>query len=502
VVVVHEIAQLEAAVGRYEAARVLSAEEFRDYLDAEAILEGHLFDAASGLAQRFEFARARDVLDQVVKLNQSLRTVAERGLASPQPDFGRLPAQARDAACGRILVVQGQIWTSYADEQLMAGHTREAVEYLKKSRECFEELAGLALPQSEFGLLAAALAATKIEFFEASLALRRGKYELAKDGFSNAYSHCGALLEDVEEAAKTADARMAAVIGEFQREFTDQFNYTHVMLNYADFFCQVQSGNCEDAVQCAGDAVALCESWLRSTISNDLPPQLRTLRQTELEFLRGWLAWARAEHAVENREWDACLEHVRQARRSWFRSTDLALRNALRGVMPPQYETANTEMLLLSTLRRCRSEQRLHEELSRVREEKRQIGNTIIHAQGGHYMEHESAFTFNAPVNANAIGPGAKGRAERVEQHVTGTTDLRQLADELVQLREVLLAGAQGEAEKATIEEIEHAETEARQGDESAVRRHLAATGRWALSVAEKLALTAASTAIKASLGA
>jgi hypothetical protein len=114
-----------------------------------------------------------------------------------------------------------------------------------------------------------------------------------------------------------------------------------------------------------------------------------------------------------------------------------------------------------------------------------------------------------------AIGSGAHvGDVNTVDSHdVSDTTtttttnssttinNLRELAEELAQLREALAAGASTDAQRGAVAELANAEDKARVGDEKGAMAHLKAAGRWALDMASKLALTAAEAAIKVSLG-
>jgi hypothetical protein len=487
------IGQLAAAVERYELRSTLSAADFDAYCAHEVALEAHLFSAAAVFARNLDFEKARTALDQVVRMNRSLQSIVERELRRT-PGQARLIA-ARAAAAGLILLVRGQISENHADEKLLANELRTAVAHMEKAREHFEALARAPVPQADFGTPAARHAAAKIEFFKASMALRRGAYEQANEGFRSVHAQYGYLLEEVAKAVK--DPRVARLFAQFEHEFLDQLNLTRVMLNYSTFFCQVLAGNCYNAVQYAGDAVSLYETWLQSAISNELPVQLQNIRRMELEYFRGWLSWAKAEDAVENRRWDECTHHVAQARQSWFRSTDMALRQALRGLMSPQYETAHTEMLLRSTERRCQRERALYAEIHQMRVEKSQVNGVIINNPGASYMSNESNFKFEGQVNAGVIGNNATADINQVGNSVT----LTDLAAELAQLREAMSSGAQSPQEKAALQEVSLAETEARRGNEEGVRHHLAAAGRWILSLAEKLALPAAEAMIKASIG-
>jgi len=492
---------LAARVERYELMSTLSAAEFAGYLDAETELEQRFFDAATDFAGQSAFDKAEDFLEQAITLNQTLRFIAERELARQEltdARYHRWLSTTRDDSSGIIYLLQGQIYRNRAAERLLAGEVNDACAVLGKARKCYQDLVTASLPQREFASLASGLLQTKIEFLRADGALRRGKYEVAREGFHQAKVTGTYLLEQL---AGCTGAQLSMSVKELQREFGSQQRHTHVMLKYADFFIHVQSGDFEYAIGCAHDTVSLYEALLQSAVSDKLPKHVQDLREVELEFFRGWLAWAKAEYAVTNEEWEGCVAFVNEARRNWFRSSDLAMMHALRGVMSHQVETANTEMLLQSTLRRCRSEKRLNEQLEQLRDENRKLGN--IYLAGGN-MSHETG-NINVPgqVTGNIIG-GKKNKAttERISGKNVQMTELRDLAEQLAELRDASAAGARTDQEKAAVEEIDLAEQDARRGDEKGARRHLAAAGKWALALAEKLSLPVAEAAIKASIGA
>jgi tetratricopeptide (TPR) repeat protein len=500
---------LAAQVTRYELMRSPTADELDDYFAAAMALESRLFDVSTGFAQDFDFDRANDTLEQVITLNQTRRAIADRELAHPDlpADLQARLAAARDDASGFVYVVQGRIYQNYAEEQLTTGDVRGALAHLDQARHCYQDLRDASLPQSEFAKLAGAFAWAKTKFFEANTALQQGKYEVAKEGFRQVDAMCEEILKEIARAAHDPNPRILAMIKDSQREFTAQQQYTQVMLRYSDFFCRVQSGDCEYAVERAGEAVSMYETWLRTAVSDKLSRRVQNLRETELEYFKGWLAWANAEYSLEKTQWSECFGYIKNARRHWFRSSDMALRHALRGVMSPQFETANTEMLLQSTWRRCRSEQELHERIKALRRETQPVGN-VFHLSSssstGETMNNETSnLNFSGPVNAGSIGgKHNKVTADRIggDQNVANMADLRVLATELAELRHVIAAGARTDEEKAAVEEIALAEQDARGGDEKGARHHLAAAGRWALSVVEKLALPVAEAAIKASL--
>jgi tetratricopeptide (TPR) repeat protein len=515
------ISELGAALERFEMAPTLSPAEFEEYFDTEVQLEAILAAIAGKRAANLDHEGARDLLDQVVKLNRDMREVTARQLRRED----RLDDAYRErlltvsaTAAGLMLLVQGQIHQSVADEQMLGGKLPEARHSLETAATCYAELRDGDFPQSVIGGIARASMVTRIEFVDGMAAMQRGRYETAKEFFEEAYSKYGVMSEELAREAEVVDERARSSLEELQREFQEQSTYTSILIRYVDFFCQMGANNYEEAVVYATDAVSLYEAWLNRALAADLSEFVQRLRRMELEYFQGWESWARAEYAVDTRQWDECHRLLLAARKHWSASADLARRYALLGLMTPQYQIANAEMLLQSTRRRRASEMRLDNQLTALREENRQLRATHIvnNAYGGHAVKNEE--NSNITIKGDVTGPVGAGRAKvRAGDISTGDTvtettvdksttvnnlaDLRQLADELSELREVMAAGAHSQTERESVHHVELAEQQARVGDEKGAREHLKAAGRWALSFAERLTMTAAETMIRTSIG-
>lgn len=121
-------------------------------------------------------------------------------------------------------------------------------------------------------------------------------------------------------------------------------------------------------------------------------------------------------------------------------------------------------------------------------------------------MSHDT-YHFQAPVQLTGnLGSGGhtttNGPVRQVQRDAAGGEELRRIASELAQLREVLALGPRTEPELAAVEQVRLAEQAARSGDESGLRNHLSAAGRWALEMAERIGAEAAAAVLRQSLGA
>lgn len=511
------ISELGAALERFEFAVALSPADFEEYFDTEVQLETRFLAIANQRAADLDHEGARDLLDQVVRLNQDMRGVTGRQLERvdglDDPYRTRL-AEVSAAAAGLMLLVQGQIHQNTAEERVLADNLPAARHELERAVRCYAELGDGNYPQSVIGDIAKASVVTRIEFLDGMAAMQRGRYETAKEYFEEAFSKYGLMVDELTRAAEAADERTRGTVEEFLREFQEQSTYTSILIRYVEFFCQMRANNYVDAVAYATDAVGLYEAWLNRAVAAERSELVQRLRGMELEYFRGWEAWARAEHAVETRSWDECHRLLREAKQHWFTSGDMARRYALLGVMTPQYQIANAEMLLQSTLRRRASEKRLDEQIATLRDENRQLRAMNIVNYGGDNVANKESNKIS--IKGDVTGPVAAGHAKvrtgdvrsgdtvtntTVDNSVTNLADLRQLADELAELRELMAAGAVTPTQRESVHQIELAEQQARIGDEKGVLAHLKAAGRWALSFAERLTMSAAETMIKASLG-
>jgi hypothetical protein len=503
-----DLDQLDATVETYAQQASFTPAEFTHYLQADSALEAQLYGLAMASSQEFEFTVARRILSRLVEINTQIRAVAERQLAdADDDDFRALLDQARDEAIGYALLCQGQQALCNAGEWQVNGDLLAANDALEQAMRYFGELADSALPQAGVGQLYERMSRSKTAFNVAVLAMRAGRYDQATDEFRQTLAGFGVLqdqllaeMPDVTEQ----DVPAATVINELLEDLRDNIVYTQMALKFVEFFSQINAGNYEDAVAYATDTVTLAERWLNTAVSRGAAVPVINVRRMENEQYHGWLAWAESELQIEQRAWDECRAKIREARDRWASSNDIALRHALLGVTATKIDTGNTEMLLQSTLRRCKKEKQLWEQIEQLHEEKRQA--LVVNQYAGDRVKHDESSTYNfqGNVTAGAIGSGARSQGDHVESHhnpVT-TTDLPQLADQLADLAEAMNQGARGDNEQTAVEVVRQAEVQARQGNEHGAMERLRQAGGWALSIAGKLGLAAAEAAIKAAIGA
>jgi hypothetical protein len=123
---------------------------------------------------------------------------------------------------------------------------------------------------------------------------------------------------------------------------------------------------------------------------------------------------------------------------------------------------------------------------------------TIGHLAGPVIVEGPamSRDTYNTG-QAGAVGPGARTH-DNTFQQVQDDIDLRGLAEELRRLREAMKSEATGTREQdKAVGAVADAEEAAAGGDGPAALRHLKSAGKWALGIAEKIGVAAATEALK-----
>jgi hypothetical protein len=502
-----DLSELAEEVSRFEGAHALAPADFARYVELKDTLEAQLHGLSVAAAQRFELDTARSLLDEIVELNRTLVVLVRRelGRADLSDTYRDVLAVASTGADAMLLLCQGQRLRADAEELQLSGDLTGANTALDQAVRCFALMTNCSIPRSDLSAALITVAETGVAFNDAMLALRGGRYDQAKDGFQQARVRFRLSHDELNTPRHDDDDTVTSAIAGLLTELGDQIVYADTLQSFAEFFGQMKSGNIEDAVECVTDTVALCERWYRAAVAQELPIAARNIRQMETELYHGWRNWAEAELAIEQRGWDLCRRKIREARKHWAACNDIAIRHRLLGVPSARIESGNTEMLLHSTLRRCRAQSLLYEQIDRIQEEKRQVAATVVNQYGGNAVTQDNRDTYNFQSevrNIGAIGTNARNRADRIGDE-TGADlgDLRALVVQLADLREAMAQGARGEPEHAAVEQLRQAEEEARRGNENGVRERLKAAGQWALAMAERLGLAAVETAIKASIG-
>ncbi|GAA4451207.1 hypothetical protein [Phytohabitans houttuyneae] len=508
-----DLAELLRRVELYEQEESLPVPEFERYARTETALENVLQVEAARRASDFDYDGCIELLDQVIGLNQRLADIAERELrqleaAGQYGEAADTLRNWRDLAQGLILIVQGLIHSQRSDERRLTGDIEGAEQALAEAMRYFDQLARSDLPQQQVGMLRGMLAHATNEFLSGLREMRAANFRGAYHFLDRCRVMFEELLESAREEHRRDDGSSAAQFQELERDLSVTLAYARAVQSQVEMLREVQVGNHGAAVECGQESIRVFESLVEAAVAESMTRNVVALRRMELAYVRGWLSWSQAEYAVDERDWAQCRVHARHARTHWNEAARLVTRNNLLGLVSGQNDQGNTELLLQSTLRRCEREQRFHREIEELRGALNRINPIVIHnqgGQGGSAMTNRDNFTFNAPVTNTG---GAIGNQEHVEigqvhhQQVLGPTDFRALAEELAELREAMAAGARTDQEREVVARVREAEEAARRADEQTVRSRLAAAGRWALTMAQNLMLTAATAAIQRSIGA
>ena len=109
---------------------------------------------------------------------------------------------------------------------------------------------------------------------------------------------------------------------------------------------------------------------------------------------------------------------------------------------------------------------------------------------------------------SGAMGPGAHAHTHthdmtfnQIWNQVSGEIDLPRLSEELRQLRLAMRKEANEPEDDIAISDVAHAEQAAKSGNGPEALEKLKSSGKWALSVAEKIGTSVAVSAIKSTLG-
>ncbi|WP_433363822.1 hypothetical protein ACQPZX_32835 [Actinoplanes sp. CA-142083] len=498
-----DFASLLAEVEYYEHLAALDRDDFDRYVRAEAALEDMISAEAARRQKEFGFAEAGALLDQFVVLNTTQRDIAEREMGRPglDDDYSRQLAYVRAAAAGNVLLAEGQQYANRAERRRLAGDFEVARDHLGEAKKCFRQLALSDLPLQPVGELRYTLAESNRQMVAGLAQMRTGDFKGAYQSFDRTHVALDELLVEVEQEHERAADKNDATFEELRRDLADGIRYIQAVQSFVETLREAQNGNYGDAVVSGRDAVGHFQRIVDEAVARETSRNAQSLHETELARVNGWLSWVNAELAVDERRWAACREHVRAARNHWNQAARLAARNTYLGIITQRSDDGNTDMLLQNTLRRCDRELAFRKEIDGLNTQLAYIKRIEINAvgQGGNAMSSPSNYNFNGPVSSNIIGNDARIENAQAQQTVGG--DLKELTGQLAELRDVLGAAARSPEERETVEAVTAAQEAASRNDEAGMRRHLARAGQWALGIAEQLALTAVSTAIKAAIG-
>ncbi|MEQ4722191.1 hypothetical protein [Nonomuraea sp. B19D2] len=501
-----EIERLQERVNSYELMSALTPAEFDEYFAAESDLENRIAAFADLCAGYLNFSTASDAFDEIIELNRRLREICGRELDRTEPppaeEYRDRLRGAQIEAHALTLLAEGVKRTFQAEDRRLRGDLNSTLAYLEGAREYFIELANGPSAQAHQGVLRNAITDANIAFHRATSNLRQGHLTSALEGFQLAQTLCEKYFQLYSEA-EALDLPAIGAYAAMNRNSIEMAKYSAAMQAEAEFQREAQDGNFGEAVDYGREVVRLLKELLESSEAANDPEAHRNIREMELAHMRGWLHWAEAEDAIGRQDWDACVKSIREARTEWKHATALSLAGESIAEIGVRPLLGSTEMSVRSTQRRLERERAHHAEVARLQTDISRMSRFVFNVQGGSAMAGDQFNLQNANVNQVGSHNVSHGTSITAQQNITtaAAVDLVGLAKELVSLREAMTAGARTPEQQESVAAVEAAEQAAQNGDEGGVRRNLAKAGRWALTIAEKLALTAAETAIRAGIG-
>ncbi|WP_433295597.1 hypothetical protein ACQP2F_36215 [Actinoplanes sp. CA-030573] len=493
-----DLTSLLAEVDYYESRPGLDAGELERYLRAAAALGDLIMAEAVRRQKELRFADAEVLLGQFLQLNETKRKRCERARRHQDDDSAHL-AGLRDAAAADVLLAEGLQHVCRADERRLAGDFDTALRCLATATKCFEQLAASSLPLRRIGAWRLSLTRATTDLMTGLGHMRAGDFRGAHQSFDNAYVAFGELLDRIGE--EPPDLPAHAQYDEVRDRLVDGRRYLEAVQSFVEMLREAQSGRYGDAVLAGQEAVDRYQRLVREAVTQQAPRTARLLYEMDLARVNGWLSWATAELAVDEARWQDCRDQVRLARTQWKQAAHIAARTVYHEIVAQRPEPGDTEMLLQNTLRRCDRELQFRKEIEALNAKLDRAATIVIQNQGGRAVA-PSDFTFNAPVSATSIGNENRIENATANQQVAGGTDLRELAAQLRELRDLLAGAARTPQEQSAVAAVEAAQDAATRGDEPTMRRYLADAGKWALQIAEQIGVAAATAAIKSALGA
>lgn len=224
------------------------------------------------------------------------------------------------------------------------------------------------------------------------------------------------------------------------------------------------------------------------------------------------LAYARAELAVNNREWDEALRQLTEAERLWgelvTKALDLDIPQARQIADSAQ---AGASRLVGSCRQRITRERSLHTQIAELQTENQQLQNKIFQLAGkvnvafsGDYMPGDK-YKFDNVGQAGVVGSQNTLNDIEMEQTNVETAapdiDMVALAEQLETLIGKLKEEADGPESYTSLAEISKAARAAEKSDKASTLQHLKAAGQWALDSAKNVGVPLAVSALKIALG-
>jgi hypothetical protein len=498
-------------LAEFERAVVLDADAFEAYVEAEVALEDSYLEMAGDCVRSLDYRAAGALVEVVRGLNRSLCEIAERELGrrcggdDDDEAYCASLRRWRDLALGLVHLLEGQqaFWDAQYSLLRFADHD-EARESYARACEAFEMVVQHDLPQADIARTLAARCRYMHDFVLGLSQLHEAEYNGAVYRFDEAREKMQRLLRSVSGAAGGEDKQ--SHVDDLRHQVEGDLVMADACQWMARFLQAATASDFDEAIEHGAHMVASSEQSLDAAVRLNLHERVVGLRRAQLALRRGWLEWARGEHAADQEDWQGSADHAIAALNHWHDAARIGAGSEFAAVRAIRSQFGSFTMLIRSTRRRAEREEQLRS----------QIG--LLLDQGGiridNRIDNKGEVDMSNTNNIGNISFDGQGHVVALGDQTVSTVDnrkarassadageLTKLAAELGRLRQVLEADASGPDEHAAAEAVGAAADAAAQHDEPTMREYLAKAGQWALDAATRLGLPIAQAAIMRGLG-
>ncbi len=488
---------------------VLDAEAFEAYVEAEVALEDAYLDMAGDCVRSLDYRAAGALVEVARDLNRSLCEIAERELGrrsdGGNPAYCDSLRRWRDLALGLVHVLEGQqaFWDAQYSLLRFADYG-EARDSFARASEAFDVVVQRDLPQADIARTLAARCRYMHDFALGLSQLHEAEYQSAVYRFDEAREKMQRLLRSLSGAAGGDDKQ--SHVDDLRHQVDSDVAVADAYQWMARFFLAATAADFDEAIEHGGLMVASTEQSLDAAERLGLHERVVGLRRAQLALRRGWLDWARGEHAADEEDWQRSGDNTIAALNHWHDAARIGAGSEFAAVRAIRAQFGSFTMLIRSTRRRAERERQLHHQIRQLLDQGGVRIDNRIDNKGEVDMSNTNNIgnmSFNGQGHVVALGDQTVSTVDNREARASSADagELTKLAAELGRLRQALEAGASGPDEHAAAEAVGAAAEAAAQHDEPTMREYLAKAGQWALDAATRLGLPIAQAAIMRGLG-
>lgn len=479
----------------------LSGTAFSELYRDEANLESALVQQAKEFYGVANFEAAAQMWTTVSGLNNSLVTMI--GLMSQRPpadgpdgeDLAKMKKDCADLSA----FAQAMASMMSAISKRISSNLTDAVAAADEARRLFESLAqegsegDAIMAMMAEGVRIGAVAGVKqlrFQFKDASLTYLEAKKTLEK---------ARARFVKLEDADAATLAGIESDINGFKRA-----------AEQSAFMGAIADGNFKDAAQHAGTII----KDISGQDDENLLPFIREFTKFDLCNMQAYLSYARAEVAGNGQNWEQALKHLARADEQWRQAVAIAIDMDIpQSRQIAESVQAASSQVIGSCQRRISRERELYAEIARLKQENRQLQESITSAATapaiGRIMGDE--YKIKEVGQAASIGSHNKVSGTHMEQvneaNPLSGVDMPVLARQLEELLAKLKESAADPDQYAALAEVGRAAGSAKDQDQAGTLQHLSALGRikqagqWVLAAARDIGVEVAAAVVKSAIG-